>query len=65
MADTFPAKTPALAAQIVRELVDQGCDKLEVSPAMYEALSEETSPKTPSEYFGIPITVLSGEPTKH
>lgn len=33
-------------------------ERLEVSANMYEELEKECAPQTPSEYFGIPITIL-------
>lgn len=38
---------------------------LEVSQELYALLCAECFPKTPSEFFGIPIEPLKNEPTLH
>lgn len=38
---------------------------LDVSQELYAMLCAECFPKTPSEFFGIPIEALADEPTLH
>lgn len=53
------------AIAVVQGLIVQGLTELAVSPNMYDALEEECYPKTPSEHFGITISIMYDDPTLH
>jgi hypothetical protein len=56
-----PEDLGTTAIEAVWDSIHPGVDRLDVSQNLYDRLVEECEPKTPSEYFGIPIGVIPGE----